>query len=115
MRTHHLDLGCVVLEVRADLFALELVVLVSPHGHSGAKRFERASQALRAGPKRQRVAPGRQLERPPFDDGDAVFRVIVAIAGADVRFFACPSRTNGRESTSRVRIGYGTERRFKII
>ena len=85
MRAHHLQLGRVVLEGRADFLALELVVLVAPDGDRRAKRFECARQPLGAGAERQRMAPRRQLQRAAFDDGDAVLGVVVAVAGADVR------------------------------
>ena len=80
MRAHHLQLGRVVLEARADLRPLELVVLVAPDGDRGAKRFEGAGQPLGAGTERERMAPRRQLQRAPFDDRNAVLRVVVAVA-----------------------------------
>ena len=93
-----------LLKVRADLLTLELVVLVAPDGDRGAKRFERAGQPLGAGAKCQRMTPRRQLQRAAFDDRNAVFRVVVAVARADVRLLAGPSRADVRERAARVRV-----------
>ena len=92
----------VVLLVKAvpDLFALELVVLVAPMRNRGAKRLERPVEPLGARAERQRVTPRRQLQNAAFDDRNAVFRVVVAVAAAGVALLAGPCQRQPLRSRS---------------
>ena len=89
--------------------------LIAPDGDRGAKRFECAGQPLGSGTERQRMAARRQLQRSSFDDGNAVFAVVVAVTGAHVGLVAGPCRADVRERAARVRIRDGAERRIEII
>ena len=94
MRSHHLDLGRVVLERGADLAAFELVVFVATHAERRAELVERAIQIPGAAAQRERVAARRELQDAALDHRNPVFRVVVSVAAAEVPARACPRESD---------------------
>ena len=84
----------VVREVRADLGALELVVLVAPHAKRGPIGVEEAAEVLAATPQGELVALRRQLDHAPLDDGHAIPHVVVAVTAADIVLVGRPRQAH---------------------
>ena len=90
VRQQHLALDGVVAEGRADLLTLELGMLIATHAQGGAIRLQPAGQVLGAGTNAERVPLRREADGAIFNDRDAVLRIVVAVAGAEVRLLAGP-------------------------
>ena len=109
-----IDVGRVVGERGADLIALELVVAIAAVSAEHAIRREQSRQPFGAGAEPDQVAPRRELNAPFLDDGNAVLRVVVAVAPADVAPLAGPRRADRGKPRPRLRVVDRPFRRLDI-
>src|SRR6185436_11628699 len=102
------------LERGADLIPFELVVLVAPHRQRRPVRIECARQPLAAGAQAQGVAPRSELYIPFFNDRNAVFRVVVAVAAAEIASLSRPRHPEIAEAVPRLRVVQLAFRRLDV-
>ena len=104
VREQQLALDGVVAEDGAHLVTLELGVLVVAHAERGAIRLQPPTHLPGAGAGRDGMARRRQADDAFLDDGDAVFHVVVAVAGAHVGVLPRPRTANLPQHHSRLRV-----------
>ncbi len=114
VRPHQLDIGGVVRERRADLVTLKFIVLIEPHTERGPDTVENALERLGAAPQRDGVPPRRELETALLDDRNAVLRVVVPVAAADVPARARPAQSHTPEAVTRLRVPDRAGRRMHV-
>ena len=74
VRGEHVHVRRIVLELRPDVVALQLVVLVAANGHRRPERVEHPVHVLSAAAHGKRVPAWRQLNLTVFDDRRSVLK-----------------------------------------